>query len=1012
MIRVNGKRIGLAALTVVLSLATLGSSLASGEGTAPEAAQSAKASAAAGQAGAGKQAGLAQQSPPMAGKSEADRESAGRSFEPSYMEMLEQWKQQGIQEGTGSIVIEGRQFVRQSEHGAARVESYGGRDQVLVWNNKGTNWIEYEVRVDQPGLYEMVMEYHSYNDPSSNVTRYRPAILSVAVNGQHPFKEARAIKFPRRFKDTLPLQKDSNGDHIRPKPIELEDWVEQSFRDTEGAYAEPLRWYLEKGTHTLRLQSYESIVIDKIRLKQPETPLPYAEAVKNMTEGKGGASFVVEAEEMAEKNDVALQMDSDQDARMTPFADNKRIFNAVGGQRWSTGWAGATWKFNVPESGRYKIAVRAYQGYLSNQKVFRKILIDGKTPFQELLAYPFPYSNGWQGVVLQNEEKEAFTFYFEKGEHTLSMETTYDPFHAIVKRQEQISQSLTLLSLDLNAIIGGQTDQYRTWNIKDHYPDLLNQLQAASDEINWMAGELLRINGREDNNSQILATAARDMKDLVDSPNDIPYRLDDLKSIQNKISSIRSPLTSAPLMVDKFYFMPVQEDFPRMKATGWQKLRTSVKSFLHSFSAKDRLSYGDKGVVNVWANYGRDYINVLQDMADQYFTPATGIKVKVDLLPREQLLVLSNAAGKAPDVAIGITEGRPIEMAIRGAVEDLSQYPGFQEVFQQYSPGATLPYYYDGGYYAFPETQRFNILYFRKDILDVLGLKVPQTWEDVIAMLPVLQQNNYNFYLPADFQTFMYQNGAEFYTKDGMRTELDSPGAFQAFRQLTDMFTIYGIDQQVSSFYQHFRDGTMPIGIADFNLYLQLAVAAPELHGWWGIAEMPGIADASGEIARWTGGNQSAAMIFEKSVNKDEGWQFMQWWLSAETQQRFGSDLEGFYGTAFRWNTANVEAFSNLPWSKEELNVLLRQWRWYKDIANLPGSYFITRELNNAWSRTVLNGMNYRESLEEAVVNVNRELERKAREFGYIADDGTVLKTYNPPRVTKPWEGVDAFANE
>src|SRR5690606_34701655 len=105
--------------------------------------------------------------------------------------------------------------------------------------------------------------------------------------------------------------------------------------------------------------------------------------------------------------------------------------------------------------------------------------------------------------------------------------------------------------------------------------------------------------------------------------------------------------------------------------------------------------------------------------------------------------------------------------------------------------------------------------------------------------------------------------------------------------QLTDMFRIYGIDQQVASFYQHFRDGTMPIGVADFNMYLQMTVAAPELHGWWGIAPLPGVPNENGEIVRWTGGNQSAAMMFEKSVNKEEGWKFLQWWLSAETQQRF-----------------------------------------------------------------------------------------------------------------------------
>jgi ABC-type glycerol-3-phosphate transport system substrate-binding protein len=944
----------------------------------------------------------------------ADTSGSGTSlqFEPYYLEVMEGWREAQIPEAEAAIVIKGSQVLRHSEGAGLRIERFNGRDNALVWINEDTNWIEYEVPVDQPGLYEIVLHYHSYKDAQADVASYRPAMLSVSVDGAFPFREARALKFPRHFRDTLPLQTDEKGDHLRPKPIEIENWYAQSLRDTDGAYAEPFQWHFTKGKHTLRLQGYESIVIDKIELKKPEHPLPYKDAVKQLPEGNGGKAFTLEAELMAEKDDVALQIEADQDAFMTPFAGSRRIFNAVGGKRWSSGGAGAAWTFTVPASGRYKIGMRAYQGYLSNQLVFRKILIDGKVPYEELLSYPFPYSTGWQGIALQGENDEPYSFYLEQGEHTLSMETTYDPFNPIVKKQEAVSQVLTKLSLNLNSIVGGQTDQYRTWNIEQNYPELLAQLREAADEIEWMAQELLRVNGRQDNNSQTLATATKDIRSLLSLPNEVPNRLDELTAIQNKVSSIRTVLANSPLMLDKFYFIPVEEDFPRMKATVWQKLRTGIKSFIHSFNARDRLSYGDSEVVHVWANYGRDYVNVLQDMADQYFTPETGIKVKVDLLPREQLLVLANAAGKAPDVAIGMTEGRPIEMAIRGAVEDLSQYPGFDAVFNQFSPGAMIPYYYNGGYYALPETQRFNILYYRKDILDLLGLQVPQTWDDVIAMLPALQQSNYNFYIPADFQTFFFQNGAEYYTTDGMKTELDSPEALRAFQQLTDMFTIYGIDQQVTSFYQHFRDGTMPIGIADFNMYLQMTLAAPELHGWWGMAPIPGMPDEAGQIARWTGGNQSSAMIFEKSANKEEGWKFLQWWLSAETQQRFGSDLEGFYGVAFRWNTANVEAFSQLPWTRDELAVLLEQWKWYKDIANIPGSYFITRELNNAWNRTVVDGMNYRESLEEAVVNLNRELDRKAREFGFIGKDGAILKTYDPPRITKPWEGVELYAGQ
>lgn len=90
---------------------------------------------------------------------------------------------------------------------------------------------------------------------------------------------------------------------------------------------------------------------------------------------------------------------------------------------------------------------------------------------------------------------------------------------------------------------------------------------------------------------------------------------------------------------------------------------------------------------------------------------------------------------------------------------------------------------------------------------------------------------------------------------------------------------------------------------------------------------------------------------------------------------------------------------------------MLEQWRWYKDMANIPGSYFIPREVMNAWNRTVLSGQNYRDALEEGILGMDREIWRKAREFDYIDEQGSIVDTYDPPQVTEPWKGVDRYVN-
>src|SRR5690606_39091303 len=310
-----------------------------------------------------------------------------------------------------------------------------------------------------------------------------------------------------------------------------------------------------------------------------------------------------------------------------------------------------------------------------------------------------------------------------------------------------------------------------------------------------------------------------------------------------------------------------------------------------------------------------------------------------------------------------------------------------------YHPGMLLPFYHDGGYYALPETLSFKVLFYRKDILKQLGLAVPDTWDDVYDMLPTLLQNHYNFYIePKDFATFFYQHGVELYAPGGLRTALSEPEAYEAFKKWTDLFQVYGLEKSVQSFYNQFRRGYLPVGVADFNQFLQLTVAAPELRGLWDIAPIPGTRNERGEVERWSGGipdgaqgqsrmagsSMTSIMMFERSDARmrDAAWDFVQWYASAETQTEFGLNLESFKGEQFRWITANIEAFVRMPWRPEQLDVLLEQWRWYKDLPLVPGGYITARELNFAWIRTVLDGEVPRTALEDAVQEIDRELRR------------------------------------
>jgi ABC-type glycerol-3-phosphate transport system substrate-binding protein len=435
--------------------------------------------------------------------------------------------------------------------------------------------------------------------------------------------------------------------------------------------------------------------------------------------------------------------------------------------------------------------------------------------------------------------------------------------------------------------------------------------------------------------------------------------------------------------------------------SGWtQKLVTSVHDFALTFT-KDYKGVGDTydgkkqdKVIDVWVSRGRDWAQIIKQMADEDFTSETGIKVNVNVLPAGDTskLLLSVTAGLQPDVALGIGGQTPIDFAVRNALVNLRTFPDYSEVASRFRPGALIPYEFNGGSYALPEDQNFTMLFYRKDIMEQLGVKkIPDTWEDAMDLIPLLQQQGMDFYYPhapnlpdagmGEFTPFLFQYGGEFYKNNGTESALDSPEAMKAMKLWTELYTNYKISKD-ANFYNRFRTGEMPIGIADYSTYVLLSTAAPELTGWWGMKPMPGIPQPDGTVARYTGGLASTGIIFKNSTKQEESWKFLKWWTSADVQERFGTELESLLGVEARWNTANVEALKRLPWPQQDIQNILEQWNWFKERQVVLGGYYTSRYIGNTWNEIVLNGKNPREALEDAVLEINKELRKKREEFG------------------------------
>ena len=316
---------------------------------------------------------------------------------------------------------------------------------------------------------------------------------------------------------------------------------------------------------------------------------------------------------------------------------------------------------------------------------------------------------------------------------------------------------------------------------------------------------------------------------------------------------------------------------------------------------------------------------------------------------------------------------------------------------ERFQDGAELPYELNGGCYALPDTQTFYMMFYRKDILDEYGLTVPKTWDEFFNAAKLLSHNNLlvgvpytkinSLDLPSSgigslslYPTLLLQNKGKIYNDKLTATNLSDSLSIDIFSYFTEFYTDRGLPISYD-FYNRFRTGEMPLGIAPYTQYNSLAIAAKEIDGLWEMAPIPGTV-VDGVVNNTSAGGGTGSVILNQSKNKKAAWDFLKWWTSAEAQYRYSSDIESILGAAERQATANVEALSRLPWADNDRQALLEQWKNVTEIPEVPGSYYTVRSLDQAFWSVYNNGQNPRSAINTWSREADDEITRKLEEYG------------------------------
>ncbi len=879
--------------------------------------------------------------------------------------------------------------------------------------------VGFDVTVPADGEYTLAFDTAALTDSSIPEAR-------LTIDGSYPISALQRFLLPvyyHSISSVFPKDRYGNDALIRQER-ELR-WSTAAARDVNFSYPYPLLVTLTAGTHRLEFALTEGSVYLGSVYVQAFSAYPDYEAYLAAQSAGDASDFALtlEAELPTYKNDTSVRPATNRNITVTPYDTYCQLMNTLGGETWKYSGSAVYYEFTVPADGMYAITLRTMQNTRSNFTVFRRITVNGEVPFEQFNAIPFGYSADWTDVHLGGET--PYRVYLHAGVNVISIEATNSPYVRAIDAIQAALLEINDLALEIRGLTGNQADPFREWEMTNYIPDIEERLRGIAQDLIDGKETLLAID-QSSASPEILTyqMAIDNLLFLATDPDRIPIYMSRLSvgsgSAAQQLGSLLPLLQNQPLAIDRIVIhspdqVPVTPAIPLTTS-----FLEDIRRFIYSFQPDPYLSSAEaeEGELEVWVNRPRQYVNLLQLMADTSFTPMTGIRVKFSIMPDESKLILANAAGIQPDIALGVSTDKPYELAIRNALYDLRSFPNFDSFIRVFAPGALLGYIINDSVYALPETQDAWVTFYRRDILDSLNIPVPHTWGEVTEILPELQRYGMNFNTPLSAGAgqrnyiftapYMFNFGAELYSDGGFATGLESDAAVNGVRFMADSFTIYGMPLTTVSFYQDFRYGTLPIGVANLvEMYVKLMTAAPEIGGLWGMDMYPAVVLPDGTENRYATGSAQTSIMFQNTDMPEEGWEFLQWWLSTATQVDFAEQLVLNYGLEYLWFSGNVEALDFMSIPEEHRAVIAAQWEWLQEPVRLPGSYMQERELSNIWNRIVFDGVNPRVAIDRSVIIINREITRKMEEFGYIVD-GVRVREFHIPTI----ETVQAWMND
>lgn len=969
--------------------------------------------------------------------------------------------------GNKEIVINGLDYDKTATNAEVSTETYDGIE-ALYTPDLGS--VVYRFSVPKTAKYGISIEYYPVKGKETSIQRtflindkvpfseaYYITFSKVYTTVYDEEASAGMSESEIASGEKRPFKTDIDNNELRAEIVQTPEWRTYELRDVDGFYTDPFEFVFTEGENTITLEAVnEPMAIKSITLFPVEETLSYAEYLKQCEgQPKGQDVVKLEAEFPYQTSSKTIYPIEDRTSAVTSPSDTSRtLLNTIGGDKWQTSGQWVRYKFTVNDSGMYSIVTRFMQNINDGMYSSRILSVysgegvsEGElgyyngVPFKEANELRFNYDTEWQTEALRfgtygenskGQQEIMYTdiqMYFKEGvEYVIELEASLGTMGDIVRRVNESLDNINEAYLSIMKLTGASPDADRDYNFLEIMPETVARIILESRSLTKVATELTNLAGVKSSNVATLERVAWILARMGSDPEDeIAKNLSELKSYIGSLGTWLNDAKTQPLKLDAIYIQSVDAERPAAKAgffkSFWHEISSFIQSFLRNYNSMGSMVENNEDAVEVWLAKGRDQSQVIRNLINNDFTPETGIAVDLKLVAGGTLLP-SILAGMGPNVYIGLGDDNVINYAIRGALEDVSVMDGFDEVTnttqgdpnQQFTRAAiyVLELADAEGVthcYGLPEEQNFPMMFVRTDILAELNIEIPKTWEDVLAAVIKLQQNNMTIAMSNDYKIFLYQMGGTLFADEGMRINLDSNLALDSFEQMCNLFKTYSFPYKYD-FANRFRTGEMPIGIASYNsTYNQLVVFATELRGKWQFLPLPGFEQDDGTINNVSVSSVNAIVMITGAdeQTKKDAWEFMKWHTGAQCQIDYSNEMVAIMGDSAKYATANVQALESMPWTREEYENLNAQFTNLASIPNYPGAYIIGRYTKFAFLSVYNDNADAVTELLRYITTINKEITRKRSEFGLpTLEIGQTLASLRRDQIT---EALDELAD-